>query len=318
MNADGTGQFCVTRTGGFSPAWLRQTAVQTAAMPVPALVEASLPTAVPVRAVPATAVPATAVPMRAVPATAVPATAVPTAVQKPAPVFVPTVKRAAPIAKPTPVPPTPKPTPQPTRPAFTPIPKPTPRPATPAPVFKPAVVATAPAIVKAATKAPTALPTPAKTSTAVTTSLPPKAVEQTYEEYEEYADADKTLLPNLDVTLDTAGNRILYGPKIDFYLAKDLIKETSLPVLKQLADELAKNPESALVVRGQIHGPKWLRIFLPLLKTLSRARANSVLRHLIVTEKIRQINVTAVGEGDEFPDLGKLSPDKPLLIINVK
>jgi hypothetical protein len=87
-------------------------------------------------------------------------------------------------------------------------------------------------------------------------------------------------------------------------------------MLSRLAEELGKYNDAPLVVQGQPSGPAWLRPFLG--NSLSRARANSVLRHLIVTEKIRQINVNALGEGDEFPDLGKRSSDQPVLLIIVK
>ncbi|MBN1596377.1 hypothetical protein JW933_10665, partial [candidate division FCPU426 bacterium] len=114
-----------------------------------------------------------------------------------------------------------------------------------------------------------------------------------------------------------SGNKIVYAPKIEFYFAKDLIKPDSLPVLKQLAAKLNENPDGTLVVKGYMRGPVLFKKMIPILKTLSRARANSVLRHLIVNEKIRQINVNALGEGDPFPELDA-DEDRILLLVEIR
>ncbi len=162
----------------------------------------------------------------------------------------------------------------------------------------------------------TAAPATREKSQARPTSA--EKAEEDYTQYEAYADEDQAILPELNVSVDAKQNRIVYAPAIDFYFAKDLIKPSSLSALKELADELAKHPDSPLIVRGTARGPGWLARVLPLAKSLSRARANSVLRHLIVTEKIKQINVTALGEGDEFPDLGKRPAGQPVLEVVVK
>jgi outer membrane protein OmpA-like peptidoglycan-associated protein len=283
MNPDGSGAFAVSRTGGTSPAWLRRSAAaphaQRPAAALPAAPLAALPTAVrpPVPE-------ATPAPVRI--AKAVPATRVPTAVPEPT---------ARPTARPAP------PTAVPIRPAAQ-------------PTVRPAAAAAAP--VRQAAP-PTLVPTkvPAK-PTAKATARPTAAAKEDYSQYESFADQDKGVLPKLDITQDRQTNRVLFAPQIEFYFAKDLIKPASFPVLKQLAEELNKYPESPLVVRGEIAGGA--KLFGSLLKSLSRARANSVLRHLIVTEKIKHINVNAMGEGDEFPELGKRQNDIPLLLVIVK
>jgi outer membrane protein OmpA-like peptidoglycan-associated protein len=169
---------------------------------------------------------------------------------------------------------------------------------------------------KKVTLAPTPEPTAEPTSEPTPSAAPEKKKEENYAEYEKYAEADKSILPDLDIAEDKQAHRVIYKPKIDFYFGKDLIKPASFPMLSRLAEELGKYNDAPLVVQGQPSGPAWLRPFLG--NSLSRARANSVLRHLIVTEKIRQINVNALGEGDEFPDLGKRSSDQPVLLIIVK
>lgn len=216
----------------------------------------------------------------------------PTAEKRPAAVTTAPVK-----TKPTPestARPTPKPTPKPTA-------RPTPKP-TPKPTLKPTPKPTA--------SKPAAVITPAAVSE--------EEVEyEEYEEYEEYADEDEAVLPQAELKSAAEGNRIVFAPKIEFYFAKDLIKPVSLPTLKQLAEELDAYPDASLVVKGYMRGPGVLKKSLPILKTLSRARANSVLRHLIVNEKIPQINVTALGETDALPEVAR-SKDKPLLIVEIK
>ncbi len=278
MNADGTGAFSVTRNGGASPVWMH--ILRDRGVRIVGEPEVAQPTAVPPRWEP---------------------TAVPTVKRSAAQVVEPQHTLPAPMPTATSEP-TPKPTAQPARaqiPAYVP---PT---ALPTPV--PAV--------------PTAMPTPVPTkkveaepTRAAEVSKPQK--EENYDEYEKYAEADKSILPDLDVKEDKPNNRLVYLPKIDFYFAKDLIKPVSLPILSRLAEEMGKHPESPLIVQGQPSGPALLRMFLG--KSLSRARANSVLRHLIVTEKIKQINVNAIGEGDEFPDLGKREDNQPVLLIIIK
>ena len=142
--------------------------------------------------------------------------------------------------------------------------------------------------------------------------------EESYEAFEEFADEDNSVLPPEKLNVSTQENKRFYTPKISFYFAKDLIKTSSLPTLKNLSQELDKYPEAPLIVQGFIRGPNWLKTFIPILKSLSRARANSILRHLIVNEKIKQINVTAIGEGDSFPALEGHPPEEPILIIKVK
>jgi outer membrane protein OmpA-like peptidoglycan-associated protein len=325
MNADGSSAFAVTRNGGFSPTWFRQfrselsvARVPTGLLPsLPAAAPGSKPTALPqtaAKSAPAVAphqqlpaaVPTVAALVAAKPAvtpqpTPAPATPVPTLAKT-----VPTPRTSAAV-KPTAVPP--KPTAVPAKPTAIPA-KPTAIPAKPTAVPKqPTPVATQ-VVVAAASPVVTAAPTPAKALAA--------EGKDDYAQYEKYADQDKSVLPNLDITLDKEGNRIILLPKIDFYFAKDLIKSSSFPMLKQLAVELGKYPDSPLVVRGEAKSAGLGALFSPLMKSLSRARANSVLRHLIVTEKIRHINVNAMGEGDEWPDLGKRPADLPLLLVVIR
>lgn len=139
------------------------------------------------------------------------------------------------------------------------------------------------------------------------------ATEEDYAEFEEYADDDDVVLTEEKSTTNSAlpENVITLKPTVDFHFAKDLIKTSSLPELNALAKQIDSYPDSPLIVQGQIRGPQWL----PMLKTLSRARANSVLRHLIVNENIKQINVTAIGEKDDFPDLSDQTEDVPVLLI---
>lgn len=195
--------------------------------------------------------------------------------------------------------PTSRPTAGPTlKPTAKPTPKPTAKP-TPKPTLK-----------------PTAKPTVAASKPAAV-ATPAEEEEAEYEEYEEYADEDEAVLPESDLKAAVEGNRMVFSPKIEFYFAKDLIKPVSLPTLKQLAEELDAHPDASLIVKGYMRGPGFLKKILPILKTLSRARANSVLRHLIVNEKIRQINVTALGENDPLPEAAR-TPDKPMLIVEIK
>ncbi|NTV52090.1 MAG: hypothetical protein HGA76_03630 [Candidatus Firestonebacteria bacterium] len=302
MNADASGAFSVTRNGGFSPTWLR---------------------------VPSRPFAPAAAPM--------PPVENPTASEhaKNEPETAPKLIRRAPevlkVTVPTPLPaatlaPTPK-----LRPTFTTQPTPQPEPTLAPAISQPAATAVPAEPTFAPTAPPTAKPTPQpvmKKATAVPTPAPtakpepPRSAEpenkteDDYAEYENSAEADTSILPNLDIVEDVQSHRIIYKPKIDFYFGKDLIKPSGFPVLSRLAEELGKNNDAPLIVQGRPSGPGWVRFFLG--TSLSRARANSVLRHLIVTEKIRQINVNALGEGDEFPDLGKRAPDQPELLILVK
>ncbi|MCD4814157.1 hypothetical protein K8S19_10755 [bacterium] len=144
--------------------------------------------------------------------------------------------------------------------------------------------------------------------------------EDEYAKYEEYADADEAILPEkalaeTDGTLDE--NKIIFTPQIEFYFAKDMIKPVSLPALHTLAKKLSNYPEASLVVKGYMRGSGLFKKTLPILKTLARARANSILRHLIVNEKIPQINVNALGEGDPLPNIGH-TENKAILIIEVR
>jgi TolB protein len=277
MNRDGSCQFAITRNGGFSPAWLR--------MPNhPVLAKAMAPaepvaTAVPAKA---TAVPfATTIATSAVIAKkeAVPTIVVaakPTAAAKPLAVAAPKAMAKKPEIKPT-------------------------ASATTKPVeIKKAEVKpqpTRPAVVSAQ---PTAAPT---------------ASGDNYEAYESYANEDQTVLPADELSMETQGNEIVFKLKVDFYFAKDMIKSSSLPNLKRLAEQLEKYPDAAVVVSCQAPGPKWMRS-VPLLRSLSQVRASSVLRHLIVNEKIPQTIPYAIGEGDAFPDLG--IEKKRLLLVKVE
>jgi outer membrane protein OmpA-like peptidoglycan-associated protein len=207
------------------------------------------------------------------------------------------------------------------RPTTGPTPQPTPKP-TPHPTAKPTARPTAKPVAKPTAQPaakPTSRPTAAAPSKPAAVSTPAAGAgeEAEYEEFEEYADEDEAVLPQSELKSAVEGNRVVFSPKIEFYFAKDLIKPVSLPTLKQLAEELDAYPDASLVVKGYMRGPGIFKKILPILKTLSRARANSVLRHLIVNEKIRQINVTALGETDPFPDLVR-SQDKPLLIVEIK
>lgn len=278
MNPDGSGAFTVSRNGGVSPAWLRapRTGVLLSSGP-----SAPAPT---VGTVPRMATPAPArilspsVPPRA--RTTLPA----------GPIVAPTVRPAPPTQVPS-------------RPA-------TARP-TSAPTLRPTAVPAKPALGEAKPASVEAKPTTRPTIRAL-----PTASKEDYSQYESYAEQDRGVLPQLDISEDLQTHRISYTPQLEFHFAKDLLKPSSFPVLKQLAEELNKSPESPLVVQGQISGGA--KLFRPLLKSLSRARANSVLRHLIVTEKIKHINVNTMGEGDEFPELGKRPKNEPLLIVIVK
>jgi outer membrane protein OmpA-like peptidoglycan-associated protein len=297
MNADGSGAFSVTRNGGVSPAWLRVYKTKTPRVyipntpqPTPEISSARLspkPVAIEKKSAAHTKQP----------------------VKIETPVIIPTAT-FIPTSKPTLEPePTAQPAPREkarVEPTTVVIPaQPTPREEV-EPTAVPTLVPTPVPTVKKVEVPPTAVPTQEK----------PKKKEENYAEYEQYAEADRNVLPDLDIVEDKQGHRIDYLPKIDFYFAKDLIKPNSFPLLSRLAEELGKYPEAPLVVQGQPSGPSLLRAFLG--KSLSRARANSVLRHLIVTEKIKQINVNAIGEGDEFLDLGKREDNQPVLLIIIK
>ncbi|MCK5243397.1 PD40 domain-containing protein [bacterium] len=203
---------------------------------------------------------------------------------------------------------------------------------TPVPTSKPISPTTVPTPVKTAkvkkptpkpTTAPTPKPTPeekiveVKVDETTAGDKPITDEDDEYEEYEEYADEDESVLPEDALSSTEAENRMVFTPEIEFYFAKDLVKPTSLAKLKQLAEKLNEYPDATLIIQGFMRGPVWFQKTVPILKTLSRARANSVLRHLIVNEKIRQINVTAIGAGDTFPDTGD-SEENLVLLVEVK
>jgi len=284
MNRDGSRQFSITRNGGFSPAWLRlpyQAAVRLQTKNEPMAAATAVPTAAP-KIAPAAA---TAEPVQPAAMATAPPTLAPT----------PAAAKAQPTLQPTPK--AAKATPQPTA-AKTVA-------ATKAPTQAPTLVPT-----QAPTQAPTAKPTPAPATPAPEEAATPAAIPTAaesggnYEAYEEYANEDDEVLPEDDLTMESQGNEVTFRAQLDFFFAKDMLKADSVANLKRLAEQLEKYPDAALVVSCRASGPKWLRSLLPLLKSLSRARANAVLQHLIVVEKIPQINVSAIGEGDPFPDLG--------------
>jgi outer membrane protein OmpA-like peptidoglycan-associated protein len=308
MNRDGSSQFSVTRNGGFSPAWIRHTqGISTTSLAPPIATEG------PVQAEP----------------TAVTAKTKPTAVPT-----VQTVSKAEPTAVPksTPIPPTAVPTKIKVAKAKKPTPKPT-----LAPTAKPTLEPTAvPVIEKVEVDETVEDVFGSENESDKTTStsksfkgdepLSDESAEEdddvyseyeNYEEFEEYADEDESVLPEDEVDSSKAENKIVFNPEIEFYFAKDLIKPASLEKLKKLADTLNEHPDATLIVQGFMRGPGLFRKTLPILKTLSRARANSVLRHLIVNEKIRQINVTAIGAGDTFPDTSD-SEENLVLLVEVK
>ncbi len=322
MNSDGSGQFSVSRNGGFSPTWRKlEQAGQEQLPPLEAAAQPATAAVVSAKAWPTakpTPRPAAVSPVESHPSAGTKANAPEPALNKAE------MPKATPVKKPTPKPmPTKKPTPAPT-PA--PTPKPTPVP-TKAPVKPIATEKPAPAQeenypeeMEDLTDEPIEEP-PVKTSpqsswpTAKATVDKTGNTEESYAEFEEYADEDAAVLKKEGKGSQTLpANVITFEPEIEFYFAKDLIKASALTELDKLAKQIEPYPDSPLIIKAMIKGPKWL----PMLKTLARARANSVLRHLIVNESIRQINVTAIAEGDPYPDLSNQAEDLPVLLVIIK
>ncbi len=340
MNSDGSGQFAVSRNGGFSPTWRNlETAVPNPALPAMATAQPNAVAKATISPVPTSKPTTKPTPIPTVPPAKI--KTIPTAVPKATPVppssdnaelleDLEALEEEAPAEKPTPKPmPTKKPTLVPT---MEPTPNPTPMPTKAATNPQSSVKSPSAPVQKEEyfdemgdltdeplPEEPPAVkttPAPSRQPLAKATAEQKNNEEESYAEFEEYADEDAVVLKNENKNggQTLPGNVITFEPEIQFYFAKDLIKASSLTELDKLAKQIEAYPDSPLIIKAMIKGPKWL----PLLRTLARARANSVLRHLIVNENIRQINVTAIAEGDPYPDLSDQVEDLPILLVVIK